>query len=273
VGVLDSILDWAVVVLPTVAGFVWPAIEKRMTGVSTKKQRIVFGALGILFSGLIFLQQHRSRVNHDAEVLALTGRLDQQLKELAQLRSEADEDRARADEDRARRQQAEKDLALIIQATGQSTRIGVAEDIRKAPLQLEPPPKNDAELEFSLAEFLSGASPVLQSPITVQGNKATFRFFVVNHSGVAALNGYLWLYLCQICEFATLPSGFSLISSGRPFEARAGFPRLFSGSQLAYEATVQIPAGTRSFEVALKYACETCKADAPPQVATFKVSQ
>lgn len=37
----------------------------------------------------------------------------------------------------ARRQQAERDLTLIVQRTGSETRVGVAEDIRKSPIKVD----------------------------------------------------------------------------------------------------------------------------------------
>jgi hypothetical protein len=74
----DTFIDWAVVALPTIAGFAWPYIDKRMGEhpMGTRSQRVVFALLGLGLSGLIFFQQHRTRTSHDTEVQSLNRRLD-----------------------------------------------------------------------------------------------------------------------------------------------------------------------------------------------------
>jgi hypothetical protein len=121
---LDTVLDWSVVALPTVAGiagWLMPVTERK------RKYRYWFAIVGVVLSGLIYLQQHRARVARANETQALTERIGEVQRETEKLRHEQQAEIAR-------RQQAERDLAIIIQGVGQSTRSGIAEDIRRSPI-------------------------------------------------------------------------------------------------------------------------------------------
>ena len=57
--------------------------------------------------------------------------------EARRARDEVDNTRRDLQMENARRQQAEKDLEILVQATGQSTRRGITEDIKKSPITVE----------------------------------------------------------------------------------------------------------------------------------------
>ena len=56
----DSLLDWSVVLIPTLLGVFWQSIEQRVVTrmKTTASQRLCFLGIGIVLSGLICLEQH-----------------------------------------------------------------------------------------------------------------------------------------------------------------------------------------------------------------------
>jgi len=69
----NSILDFAVVAIPTVlgiAGWLIPVTN------STRRHRFCLALIGIFLSVLIFFQQYRTRTSHEGEVSILNGRLE-----------------------------------------------------------------------------------------------------------------------------------------------------------------------------------------------------
>jgi hypothetical protein len=73
---MDSLLDWAMVVIPTIVGIAWPDLndltEKSM---SRAKRRTLFITSGAIFSCLIFFQQYHARTEHAAEIASLSNDL------------------------------------------------------------------------------------------------------------------------------------------------------------------------------------------------------
>ena len=130
---LDSILELAVVALPTIAGiagWLMPVTERK------PKHRYWVAIVGVALSVLIYLQQDRARTTHAKESTDLADKLGQLRKETEKLRGETDQLRSEHKTEVARRQQAERDLAIIVESTGRSTRTGVADDIRKSPISV-----------------------------------------------------------------------------------------------------------------------------------------
>ena len=123
---LDAFLDWISVFLPTVLSIGSVLVSIRTP--RSKHHRLWYTGLilaGISISGLTFWQQHRARTAHISEVRVLTGQLEKVRSDIATLQQSQQRDQSR-------REQAEKDLAIIVQATGRATRDGIANDLTQS---------------------------------------------------------------------------------------------------------------------------------------------
>jgi hypothetical protein len=128
---LDTILDWAAVFLPTLLSIGGVLVSiKAPQSKHHKAWRVGLVALGVAISAITAWQQSRSRSAHAAEVGGLNTRLTTLAGNVESLKQQQVSEIAR-------RQQAERDLTIIVQATGRSTREGVSEDIKKAPIKIE----------------------------------------------------------------------------------------------------------------------------------------
>lgn len=142
---LDNLLDWVVVFLPTILSVLGVLVSvKAPHSKHHTAWRIGLFVLGVLISVATFWQQSRSRSAHAAEVAVLNGSLTSVRSDLSNVQTQTTalqnqvKDLTSAQQaEVGRRQQAEKDLAIIVQASGKATRQGVAEDIRKSPIQVE----------------------------------------------------------------------------------------------------------------------------------------
>ena len=92
-----------------------------------------FSACAIVAVGLVIWQGTR---NGMAQRQA-TGRIDVLGKEISDAKREAQNVRADLQSESARRQQAERDLAIIVQGTGQTTRAGISDDLKKTPFKVQ----------------------------------------------------------------------------------------------------------------------------------------
>ena len=111
---------------------------------STRARRwykIGFSACGVLAVGLVITQGVRAnksqRVSATNQIAGLKQDIGGARIEAQSARSEAESAKEEVRSESGRRQQAEKDLAIIIQATGKATRIGITQDLRKIPLKVE----------------------------------------------------------------------------------------------------------------------------------------
>lgn len=88
---------------------------------------------------LVVLQGARNGATQTANINAMSS-LQKDVKdaktETERVRTDLEKSHAEVLAEIARRQQAETDMKLMVQATGQQTRSGVAEDLRKAPINL-----------------------------------------------------------------------------------------------------------------------------------------
>jgi hypothetical protein len=135
---LDAFLDWVTVFLPTLLSI--GSVIVSMKTPHSKHHRWWYGGLilaGVGISGLTFLQQSRSRSAHANEVGSLNTRLGTLGINLKTVQGTVDTLTQQQQTEVARRQQAERDLAIIVQATGKSTREGVVGDIKKSPIQVQ----------------------------------------------------------------------------------------------------------------------------------------
>jgi len=135
---LDAILDWALVFLPTVVSAVGVFVSLRAPHSKHHRAlRVSLILFGLVVSGVTFWQQSRARSAHAQEVGGLNQNLSRLLRRTDDLERDAKQSRADQQAEIARRQQAERDLAIIVHSSSQSTRAGVAEDIGKSPIKVE----------------------------------------------------------------------------------------------------------------------------------------
>jgi hypothetical protein len=128
---LDAILDWAAILLPTALSVLGVLVSvKAPHSGHHRAWQISLIALGVMMSGVVYWQQ--SRVRH-AQFLEV----DNLKKNISKVREETEGLRSEQQKEVARRQQAESDLAIIVQGTGKSTRDGVVSDMRRSPIKVE----------------------------------------------------------------------------------------------------------------------------------------
>lgn len=127
---LDALLDWAAVFLPTILSIGGVLVSiKAPHSKHHRAWRVSLVVVGTVISGVTFWQQSRSRSAHASEITGLNSKIDvirKQTETLAQ--NEQGEI--------ARRQQAERDLAIIMQGVGKATREGVVSDIKQSPIRI-----------------------------------------------------------------------------------------------------------------------------------------
>ena len=99
--------------------------------------------LGLIVSGVAFWQQSRSKAAHAEEVKTLNKNISALSGQVSSLNTEIGTQgidlrlvAAKADQDRALREQAEKNMQMFVQATGNATRVGVEADLKKSPINV-----------------------------------------------------------------------------------------------------------------------------------------
>jgi hypothetical protein len=123
---LDVVLEWAVVLLPAILsiGGVFVSIKAPQSKHHTV-WRAGLIAVGIVMSVITFWQQLRSRTAHIAELNALNLKLTKMERTMKTVEGGQQAEITR-------RQQAERDLAIIVQSTGKSVRDGVVSDLSQS---------------------------------------------------------------------------------------------------------------------------------------------
>jgi hypothetical protein len=128
---LDTILDWAAILLPTALSVLGVLVSVRAPRSGHHRAwQISLVVVGVLTSGVVYWQQARVRHAHVLEI----GNLNDSI---SKVRDETKTLRGEQEKEVARRLQAERDLAIIVQGTGKSTRDGVVSDMRQSPIKVE----------------------------------------------------------------------------------------------------------------------------------------
>jgi hypothetical protein len=128
---LDAFLDWSAIFLPTLLSIAGVLVSINMPK-SHHRPRwyVALIAFGMTISGVTFWQQGRSRSAHALEVTSLNSKIEG-------IQKETDRLVLAESAEVARRKRAEKDLTIIVQSTGKSTRDGVIRDIKESPIKVE----------------------------------------------------------------------------------------------------------------------------------------
>lgn len=102
--------------------------------------KIGFLACGLLALGLVITQgvrNNRSQKNSTNQIANLRQDINGAKTKAEECKSEAANATQEVQRESDRRKQAERDLVIAIQASGQATRTGIAQDLRKIPLKVE----------------------------------------------------------------------------------------------------------------------------------------
>ena len=153
---LDSVLDWSVVALPTVLSVIGVLVSIKVPHAHHHRRWYVALVLaGLLISGMTMWQQYRARASRESEVSGLTTHLNKLRDQLVNLEQQTATEVARRQASEktlqeqtaamtqsqqaevVRRQQAERDLQSLIGAVGNRTRQGVLSDIKNSPIRVE----------------------------------------------------------------------------------------------------------------------------------------
>jgi hypothetical protein len=132
-GVLGAVLEWAVVFLPTILSVIGVLVSiKAPSSKYHATWRICLVITGITISGVTLWQQSRSKASHAAEINGLNGKINNLNSTVSAVQQQQRSAYQMQQSEAARRQQAEKDLAVIVQTAGRSTREGVVSDINRS---------------------------------------------------------------------------------------------------------------------------------------------
>jgi hypothetical protein len=118
-----------------VTGYLGMRVSLHPANSQTDKTKYKTGFLtcagvAVLIVGMQSVRNVRAQHDSSEQIKKLQANVDAAKGETETLRHEMQNEVAR-------RQQAERDLAVIIQTTGKQTRVGVAEDIRKSPINIQ----------------------------------------------------------------------------------------------------------------------------------------
>lgn len=145
--------------------------------------KVVFIALGIISVGIIGWQAVRTNIAQEEfkksqsqlEIMIQDEKKATQVahEELKSLRGQTDKLRADLAVESARRDQAQKDMALIIKKAGTETRVGVAEDFRKSPIKVDIPiGKEPVKLYVNRSQPTRGENVPYETQFLITVNQA-----------------------------------------------------------------------------------------------------
>jgi len=133
---MDIVISAALAVVSIAMAYLGMHVTLHPPSESTRarfRYKVGFFLCGLLAVSLVTIQAIRSRKSQRSaanEIVALR-------QDVKGARTEAQSATQEVQNESSRRQQAERDLAIIIQSSGKATREGIAQDLRKIPLKVE----------------------------------------------------------------------------------------------------------------------------------------
>jgi len=128
---LDTILDWLAILLPSALSIAGVFVSLRAPHSRYHRTlRILLVTAGVLISVLTFWGQSRSRASHAYEVNGLKGQISGLNSQIATVQGSVTQLMQSEQAEVARREQAEKDLALMVQVNGRSTQQAVVSEMK-----------------------------------------------------------------------------------------------------------------------------------------------
>jgi type II secretory pathway pseudopilin PulG len=139
---LDIAISAALAVFALAMGFLglWMSLHVPDTASKKRSYKIAFGVLSLLSVALVVWQGIRNaqaQSSLQSDVRDARNEASEARKEAKHVREQFGKVQNELEREGVRRQQAERDLALIVQSAGKETRAGVADDIRKTPLKID----------------------------------------------------------------------------------------------------------------------------------------
>src|SRR5260370_21098612 len=158
----------------------------------------------------------------------------------------------------ARREQAEKDIQLMIAGKIADATRTINGNIDKA----KPPSPIPASLAFSFPVRRSADVPITTAHLRLENGNVHVLFTVKNVSPTAAKNPELWLRICDTCKFAKEPDGFENISGVgfNPKIRHRALQTILNSEVFLPMMGVDVipPLPSSGFDIGFQYACENC---------------
>jgi outer membrane murein-binding lipoprotein Lpp len=134
----DVFLDWASALLPIALSIIGVLVSIKVPpSKQLRAWQIGLIAGGLIISGVTFWQQARSRAAHASEVNGLNSQVAALDSKVLSLNSKIDGVKEQQRAETSRREQAERDLATIVQGASKATRDGVVSDMKRSPIKVE----------------------------------------------------------------------------------------------------------------------------------------
>lgn len=165
---LDVAISVFIALLALVMGCLGVQMALHPPEINSKKQRYKTGFLVLSVASLVLVAWQAIRSGTTQDALQADAR--EARKQTEEARKEVQILRGSVHDEGIRRQQAEKDLGLTIRRSSMDTRVGVAEDLRKSPINVhtsELPQKISAQLLR-----VTGNSPPYSTEILVLTNRS-----------------------------------------------------------------------------------------------------
>jgi hypothetical protein len=140
---LDVVISASLAILMIVMTYLGIHVTLHPPNESPRAQRwyktgfLVCGIAAVLLVVTQGIRANKSQRAATGQIVSLRQDVREAKNEATTASSEAESARREVQNESGRRQQAEKDLATIIQSTGKATRAGIAQDLRKIPLKVE----------------------------------------------------------------------------------------------------------------------------------------
>lgn len=131
-------------------------------------------------------------------------------------------------------------------------------ELRATQEALAPGPK--AKLAFSFfATDLKFSAPQRETSIPAQDDRVTFEFVVINPTDVDALNGELWLYICDDCRFGREPQGLTRLDGMAETIRYRRFTLHGRTTMRKTSVEIVVPERARYINVGFNYRCRACE--------------
>jgi hypothetical protein len=130
-------------------------------------------------------------------------------------------------------------------------------ELKATQKKLEPKPR--ATVESSLAEGLTGETPVTVAWGKVDKGVVTLHLVLYNPSDVDGLNGTLKVFICDVCKFAEEPASFTHMTGDKDQVRTYDFQHVFSKTRVPdMTFKISVPDPGVGMDLKTITMCETC---------------
>lgn len=174
---IDIILSVFLAIFTAILGYlgVHSTLHPPLSQRKKTAYKLAFGIIVILSIGLIIWQGVRTQNSQEhiqADVIAARDDARSARDESKSSRAETDKLRTELTIEAAKREQAQKDMAMIVQKASAETRTGVAEDFRKSPIKIDVAPGKEAlKISINLMQATAGDNPPYETKFLATVNQ------------------------------------------------------------------------------------------------------